>query len=375
VLNPEASSIVQLPSQQRPLLVVIIDMEAEFDWTGPLSRSATGVRSVRHQLKTHSIFERYGIKPVYVVDYAVASQAESYLPLREMAKGGHCEIGAHLQPWANPPFEEDISQPRNSFVGNLPPCLEAEKLKRLVGTIQENLQVTPKLYRAGRFGVGPATSEILHAQGFEFDSSVVPNTDFTREQGPNFRQCRAEPYWFGPDQKLLEIPLTVGYTGLLADFGPQLYHRVAYDMQRRLRLPGLLAHLRLLDRVRMSAEGIKFFELRRLTRRMVNTGLRVFNFTYHSPSAQPGNTPYVRTEADSQAFLATIERFFDFFFGEIGGRATTPQEIKQLALSRAPRDLAIRPTLSGGVTVEPRGASRPILKRKGHMVSAGYGGE
>jgi hypothetical protein len=108
---------------------------------------------------------------------------------------------------------------------------------------------------------------------------------------------------------------------------------------------------------------------------MVNTGLRVFNFTYHSPSAQPGNTPYVRTEADSQAFLATIERFFDFFFGEIGGRATTPQEIKQLALTTAPGDLAIRRTLNGSAAVETRGASRPVLKRKRHMVSAGFGGK
>ena len=72
--------------------------------------------------------------------------------------------------------------------------------------------------------------------------------------------------------------------------------------------------------------------MRRLTRRMLKQGHRLFSFTFHTPSLEPGNTPYVRTDADLKAFLATIESYFDFFFGEAGGRAVTPFEFREIAL-------------------------------------------
>ena len=81
----------------------------------------------------------------------------------------------------------------------------------------------------------------------------------------------------------------------------------------------------------MTPEGISFEELRRLSRALLRKGHRVFNFTYHSPSLGPGNTPYVRNEADLQAFLQRIERYLRFFIEEIGGRAATPFEVKALA--------------------------------------------
>ncbi len=74
-----------------------------------------------------------------------------------------------------------------------------------------------------------------------------------------------------------------------------------------------------------------------MTRALLRSGHRVFSFTYHSPSLAPGNTPYVRTEADLRAFLRRIEQYLEFFFGEIGGRAATPFEIKALAEQWGPQ--------------------------------------
>ena len=94
-------------------------------------------------------------------------------------------------------------------------------------------------------------------------------------------------------------------------------------------LPGVLARLRLLDRVVLTPEGITFEEQRRLTRAMLRRGYRVFSFTFHSPSLVPGNTPYVRDAAQLQSFLRRIEQYLEFFMTEIGGRAATPFEIKE----------------------------------------------
>ena len=46
---------------------------------------------------------------------------------------------------------------------------------------------------------------------------------------------------------------------------------------------------------------------------MAARGHRLFSLTYHSPSLEPGHTPYVRDEADLDRFLASIETVLTFF--------------------------------------------------------------
>ena len=68
----------------------------------------------------------------------------------------------------------------------------------------------------------------------------------------------------------------------------------------------------------------------RLARSLYQQGCRIFTLTYHSPSLVPGLTPYVRSKAELAQFLATIDGFCAFFFEELGGRASDPQEIYDL---------------------------------------------
>ena len=63
---------------------------------------------------------------------------------------------------------------------------------------------------------------------------------------------------------------------------------------------------------------------------MLRRGHRVFSFTYHSPSQVPGFTPYVGSEAELTGFLDRFERYFGYFFDELGSAAATPAEIKTL---------------------------------------------
>jgi hypothetical protein len=100
---------------------------------------------------------------------------------------------------------------------------------------------------------------------------------------------------------------------------------------KALHVPGILARLHLIERISLTPEGISFEEQRRLTRALLRDGQRVFNFAYHSPSLAPGNTPYVRSDADLRAFLYRIEEYLEFFLGEVGGRPATPFEVKALA--------------------------------------------
>jgi hypothetical protein len=66
-------------------------------------------------------------------------------------------------------------------------------------------------------------------------------------------------------------------------------------------------------------------------------GQRIFSFVFHSPSLAPGNTPYVRSEAELQVFLARIEGYLRFFTEELGGVGMSAIEVRDLLLdSRAP---------------------------------------
>ena len=312
-----------------PKLLVFVDTEEEFDWSKPHSRAETSVAHIKHQIRTQSIFERFGIKPTYVVDYPVASQESGYRILREWADDSKCQIGAHLHPWVNPPFEEDLSL-RNSFPGNLPARLEREKLALLSRMIETNFLRRPTIYRAGRYGIGGNTGAVLEELGYEIDSSIVPYTDFSTDHGPDFSNVDDEPFWFGPCDRIIELPLTVGWHGALRRYGARYQRGLMSKRGVKLHIPGLLARLRLLERIRLTPEGTSLAELKRLTDATLRAGKRVFVFSFHSPSVEPGHTPYVRDVSDLRRFLALIEAFCEYFLGACGGEASTPHAVRDL---------------------------------------------
>src|SRR4051812_35308673 len=313
MLDRTGLRLITWPADQLPMLVVVIDTEAEFHWTATGSRRANGVTSVKASLQVQPVFERYNVRPTFVVDYPVSTIPEGYEVIRDFYKSGVCEVGAHLQPWDTPPFVEEISD-RNSYPGNLAPEVEREKLVRLTAAISQHIGVQPRIYKAGRSGLGLATPGILAELGYEIDVSVLPGTSLRRELGPDFSKCPARPYWFGTGPALLEIPMSVGYTGPLAGFPTIARALTMHPFLKALHLPGVLAHFRLLDRVVLTPEGITFEEQRRLTRAMLSRGHRVVSFTFHSPSLVPGHTPYVRDSGQLLSFLKRIEQYLEFFF-------------------------------------------------------------
>lgn len=319
---------------QSPLLVVTIDTEEEFDWSRPLARANRGVGHAGAIPAAHRIFDRHGVRPTYLVDYAIAGQDAGAGPLRELARDGRCEIGAHLHPWVNPPDDETVT-PANSYPGNLPAALERAKLERLTDTIAERLGVRPTVYRAGRYGFGPNTAATLRALGYRVDTSVVPHTEFTADGGPDFAGFADQPYWLDGERRLLEVPLTVGFCGALRSGGKGLYDALRRPPAGRLRLGGLCARLRLIERIRLSPEGMSLRELVRLTDTLLAAGHKVFNLSFHSPSLAPGHTPYVRTQDDHDRFLATLDAYLDHFLGPCGGSAGTLSDVRVLAESAA----------------------------------------
>jgi len=247
---------------------------------------------------------------------------------------GRCGIGAHLHPWVNPPFEEEVCA-RNSYPCNLSMNLELRKLTALTETISRNFGVRPVLYKAGRYGADAETTAALEALHYEIDCSMLPWTDLTAQSGPDFHRCSNDLYWFGEGSRLLEIPLTTGLVGGLQRVGQGLYWWLDSLQARRLRLTGAFARAGLLERIRLTPEGSTLSDAKRVSRILLDHyGQRVFTLTYHSPSLEPGHTPYVRSEADLAGFLGWIEGYLEFFFGQLGGVGSTPAEVFRLAAAQ-----------------------------------------
>ena len=317
------------------MLAVIVDTEEEFDWSAPFSRSAVGVTSIPSQTHMQAVFRRHGIVPTYVMDWPVVATPTSMAFMRRLMERGECEIGAHLHPWVTPPHEETLSGP-NSYAGNLPPDLERRKIEALTRLIERNFGRHPRIYKAGRYGIGPATPGILADLGYEIDASVVPYTSFGRDGGPSFHGRPDRPHWIGPGGRLLELPVTTGFAGAAADAGPAVFRRIDGPLGRALHLPGIVSRTGLMERIPLTPEGCDLAALKRLTRALLARGHQVLTLCYHSPSMVPGHTPYVRTEAQLRSFIETCDAYFDFFAREAGGRFATAFEILAECRTEAP---------------------------------------
>ena len=319
--------IIRLPNTTRPLLLVVVDTEEEFDWDAGFDRNATAVTALSELWRAQDLFDDYGIRPTYVIDYPVASRAAETAMLKEYGAQGRAEIGIQMHPWVNPPFQETPSA-SNSYQGNLQPALERSKLKVLIDAVGETFGVTPEIHKAGRYGFGPNTAAILSELGLRFDLSLCPAFDFSDDGGPDYTAATADLYWFGADNALLGIPTTAGFAGPLGPTGPKLYPLLNAEGLARSRLRSMLAQSGVLARMRLSPEGHSFADNKRLTRTLLAQGIRVFTFSFHSPSLKPNCTPYVKSEKELKKFLTQMRRYFDFFLGDLNGVAVTPSELR-----------------------------------------------
>jgi hypothetical protein len=80
------------------------------------------------------------------------------------------------------------------------------------------------------------------------------------------------------------------------------------------------------NRIMLSPEGSTLDEMKQVTRSLLRRGVRTFSLTMHSPSVEPGCTPYVRNQEELGQFLDRVAAYCDFFLGELSGAPSTPED-------------------------------------------------
>lgn len=312
---PERSALASLPSDFGPRAIVFVDTEEEFDWAGPRGPQHTSTSAIRYLPEFQRLMEAHGYRPCYLIDYPVAANAQSADVIAGLKAGDRCDIGTHLHPWVNPAFGEDFTAV-NSFAGNLPAELERAKLIELTERIAKLCGSRPTVYRAGRYGVGPNSAQILEEAGYRLDTSVRPFFDYRTEGGPDFSLHRNEPFWAGPSGSLLELPLSVGFLGPLRRAGGLLQRKFGVWAGRT----------RLAKRIPLTPEDMPFDDVRRVVQAMLDDGEKLLSFSFHSPSLAPGHTPYVRTSAQ----LSDFYRWWDKMLALLEGEGVTPASVDDI---------------------------------------------
>ncbi len=297
---PDASALARFANAE-PRFLLTVDTEEEFDWTAPFKRQGHSLDHIPRLRKFQQFCEGYGVSPIYLIDYPIATSSLAGEILREAVLAGHAEVGVQLHPWVNPPHDEEVNN-FNSFAGNLPAELESAKFRVLHDRITESIGVKPVIYRAGRYGLGPHTAALLKEMGMAIDSSIRARFDYSAAGGRNYRDHPVKPYWVDRERTLLELPLTTVFAGPLRRWGDWLYPL----MWRVPSLRGLLAHIGILDRIPLTPEGVTAAEAIKGIDAALEDGLPLLVLSFHSPSLHPGHTPYVRDEND-------LDRLYDWW--------------------------------------------------------------
>ena len=338
----EIPAVADMP----PTLAVVVDTEAEFDWNQPFDRDQTAVANIQEQGRAQEIFDRYGLRPFYLVDYPVASDPAAVAVLSAYSQRGACHIGAHLQPWTTPPFDEDVTT-YNSYVGNLPQELEEAKLVALRDRIVESFGTAPRSFKAGRYGLGATTFQTLAACGFTVDFSLMPGASYAATGGPDFRGIAPVPYTVaGAGAALLAVPMTRNYSGALAGRSSVGDFVGNTGWARRVGLPGIMARTGLLNCVPLSPEGVSADEACTLIDSMLRRGFRTFVLHYHSSSLLPGYTPYAQTTAERDTIVERISTIVRYFVEQRGGMPGLPGAVETRLHPRDAREHAR--AVSGG---------------------------
>jgi hypothetical protein len=319
-----------------PHLLVGIDTEGDNQWSVEAREHQT-FENIYALPALHSLFEKHGVRPTYVVTWPVASDERSQEVLRFLLLRGDCEVGAHHHAWETPPCTPDDVR-RHPYAASLPVSQFEAQLAELTTTITRAIGERPVSYRSGRFGFDATHVSALERFGYLVESSVTPLFYEAHKGGPDFADAPLAPYFLAYDSavrsgtsRLLEIPCSAALDRRVPAPLARAYARAPwpYLTKRVLRKLGI-ANVQWL---RPSYSSLD--EMCGLAQRLVDEGVPVLNMLFHSSEAIVGGSPYNRTQGELDGFLDRLSRFLAYATKDLGAHPRTFREFHAEYVRRA----------------------------------------
>ncbi|KAB2889100.1 MAG: hypothetical protein F9K32_14065 [Desulfobulbaceae bacterium] len=314
------------------LFVTIDTEEDEWNSVGILNPS---VKNIHALLYFQERCDSYRVIPTYLINYPVATAASSRKVIERLLSQGNCEIGTHCHPWNTPPLKEEQTK-ANSYLCNLPQELVEQKLTVMHDTIKANFGISPKVFRAGRWGFGKFVLANLARLGYTVDTSITPFHSWSDSIKIDYK-CKANQAFFlsstesvgaviRDNGKIMEVPPTMGYLQRNDLLCHKIYNVATNAFFKRLKLNGLLDKLGLVNFRWLSPEFSDENEMIKLTEKQFGNNGKFVNMFFHSSTLQPGLTPFVRNQHDLDVFNTRLDTFFQY---------VVTNKIQSLPLSKA----------------------------------------
>lgn len=291
------------------LFVLTIDTEEEWEWSKAFPQHDCSVQNIEKLPAFQSFCESLGIRPTYFVDYAVANNKTGSGILKLFAENKAAEIGAHLHPWCNPPYFGETTE-AESHVINLPEEQVVQKLDELNRVITENIGVTPRSFRSGRWGMKGKTLQLLASRGFCVDSSVYP---FYTNEFFNCKGAPSTPYFpsydnaleAGEQKNIMEIPVTAGFNVKNFEKADKIHDVLSNSPISIIKPIGMLWHTKMLRKIYLSPELTDSHNMNALVNICLNKEFPVIHMYLHSSSLLDGVTGLLNVD---NAFEKICER-------------------------------------------------------------------
>ena len=291
----------------RAYLCVSIDTESD-KGKGWRSRKPMSFEGITDGVvkRLHPLFERFGAKPTYLLSPEVLRDEACVETFRKLAPSS--ELGTHLHgEYAEPgAFEPDVT---TAFQRDYTPDVERQKLTYLTDLFIRAFGHQPQSFRAGRFGIGPASIPILESLGYVVESSVTPHMDWTASGAPglSFHGAPSQPYRPDPDEpgrpgsaSILEVPVTIRRRFINA-------------------LPGIGSRVdpRWLRPTRGTEGGLVRVAEDEITeaRRASPDRPVILNAMFHNVEVVPGTSPYASNEEEARGILDRLRALLSFARG------------------------------------------------------------
>lgn len=294
-------------------LIITVDTEGDDLWSRPRRITTWNAYFLP---RFQGLCERYGYRPVYLVNYEMAICDAFVRFARDVLRRGMGEVGMHLHAWNSPPLvpltDDDFRH--QPFLIEYPDEVMREKIRVMTRLLEDRFDRPMVSHRAGRFGLDGRYAAMLLEEGYRVDCSVTPGVDWRATPGapggvggPDYRSFPDRPYLMNPRdiatparRGLLEVPVTIEASPLYAG-APWAYRLpLIGSILRRISPPlswlcpcenGRTGMLRAAHRARASGAGC-------------------IELMIHSSELMPGGSPSFRNKLAVERLYGDLEALF-----------------------------------------------------------------
>lgn len=292
---------------EKKFFIITIDTESDNQWDSSKNQTTENARFIP---RFQELCEKYGFKPVYLVDYSMAQNPFLVEYLKKCSHRGTCEVGMHLHAWDTPPhYEYDTCTTARPYLIEYPVEVMHDKIKAIHELLVNAFESNVVSHRAGRWATNQDYFKLLSEFGYRIDCSFTPGLSWKGSAGAigggsDYSKAGDTVSFVGPGFSLMEIPMTLKKVHRLnkPQKGIDLIKEPAKFIKGRywwLR-PALSSNEMMLEVIKDRKQDYA-------------------EFMMHSSEMMPGGSPYFKTEEDIERLYSNLEEFFKLISGTYQG--------------------------------------------------------